>query len=317
MKFKTYLPLKRYLALATLAMPTLVGCSNCDCGSWLRSRNKVPSTIDVPCFGYHSTCWQRWPEECANCPSPYDPTANASATAPDSWETLPDAAPPTGAPATGTPAAGATPSEPTPAQPIPGEPTPQRLPPAPEPGVNPAAPAAEPPAAEPPAPAEPAPEAPKPESSSRELRSRNQSGLASYSTSALPAHRSPSTTTSSRNVSLSMRERITKQQARETEPAPSSDTRKRVLLSSEPTAKLQMATRSDWSAGSGTNEAEESTAFTPAPLPDTLPEPLPDPDCEEESYPCEAPMPCELPGISPLDSNQKVSRIFLPFGIRR
>ena len=24
--------------------------------------------VDLPCFGYESTCWHRWPAECVNCP---------------------------------------------------------------------------------------------------------------------------------------------------------------------------------------------------------------------------------------------------------
>lgn len=26
--------------------------------------------VELACFGYHSTCWQPWPEECPTCPAP-------------------------------------------------------------------------------------------------------------------------------------------------------------------------------------------------------------------------------------------------------
>lgn len=287
MKLKTYLPLKRYLALATLAMPTLVGCTNCDCGGWLRHRNNTPCTIEVPCFGFHSTCWQRWPDECVNCPSPYDPAAHAPSSGPGLGQPAPDTVPP-----------------------VTGAPTPPT--PAPDAGVTPPAPKA--PAVEAP-PEAPVPDAPKPGTSSRTIRSLNMSDSESQAAAATSSERLPSSSTSSRNVSLPTRERITKSQSSAVESIAATDAPKRVLLASEPAAKLQIATRTDWADESDTSESP-TAASTPAPLPDALPESMPENDCEEETDPCEAPMPCELPGISQPES-EKVSRIFLPFGIRR
>lgn len=226
MKFPSYLPLARYLALATVAVPTLVGCANCDSSGLLGRRHKGPTTIEAACFGYHSTCWQRWPEDCINCPSPYDKAMGGNPSAMD-----PGIAPPSTAvaPALTKPTA----QRPTPesvhrapAIPAPTRPaqaTPEIARPAVPPQVRsaptaPAAPIAEPPAVDrtPEAPA--VPEAPVPNPPSDE--------------------QPPQGVTLSRSVSQGIRNRMLQKNETDTS---SFETPKRVLLSSEPTAKFQIS----------------------------------------------------------------------------
>lgn len=64
-----------------------------------------------PCFGFNSTCWRPWPEECVTCPSPY-------AAFPLKGELLP------GAPLPESP----TPELPMPMPPLPVQPMPEASP---------------------------------------------------------------------------------------------------------------------------------------------------------------------------------------------
>lgn len=62
------------LALACLALSQLTGCccdnSGADFGADYYGRPIVSNSLEPACFGYHSTCWSRWPEDCPNCPLP-------------------------------------------------------------------------------------------------------------------------------------------------------------------------------------------------------------------------------------------------------
>jgi hypothetical protein len=61
-------------ALACLALSQLAGCccdnSAADFGADYHGRPYASNCFGPSCFGYHSTCWSPWPEECPNCPPP-------------------------------------------------------------------------------------------------------------------------------------------------------------------------------------------------------------------------------------------------------
>jgi len=65
---------QRLLLFASAGMVLLSGCANTDWGR-LRGRRWVDcdGCVIPGCFGFHSTCWRPWPEECVTCPSPYAP----------------------------------------------------------------------------------------------------------------------------------------------------------------------------------------------------------------------------------------------------
>jgi hypothetical protein len=63
------------LMMAMLPLAGLAGCASCqNCEEPLACysfRHHGPSYFGpMMCFGYHSTCWRAWPEECPPCP-PY------------------------------------------------------------------------------------------------------------------------------------------------------------------------------------------------------------------------------------------------------
>jgi hypothetical protein len=63
------------LALLALPLSAVAGCATCStCDEPLASysyRHQGPCYYGpMMCFGYHSTCWRPWPEECPPCP-PY------------------------------------------------------------------------------------------------------------------------------------------------------------------------------------------------------------------------------------------------------
>ena len=63
----------RGLVIAALPLPALIGCAHNHTGR-AASCEIPPECYDTPlCFGYYSTCWRPWPEECPNCPSPSMP----------------------------------------------------------------------------------------------------------------------------------------------------------------------------------------------------------------------------------------------------
>ena len=63
------------LALLAAPLAALAGCASCQtCPEPLANysfRHNGPCYFGpLMCFGYHSTCWRAWPEECPPCP-PY------------------------------------------------------------------------------------------------------------------------------------------------------------------------------------------------------------------------------------------------------
>jgi len=74
------------LALLALPLAALAGCASCQtCPEPLANysfRHNGPCYFGpLMCFGYHSTCWRAWPEECAPCP-PYTLTPELLESAP-------------------------------------------------------------------------------------------------------------------------------------------------------------------------------------------------------------------------------------------
>jgi hypothetical protein len=70
-------PPSAFLQLAMLAVPlaAFAGCASCrTCEEPLANysfRHQGPCYFGpLMCFGYHSTCWRAWPDECPSCP-PY------------------------------------------------------------------------------------------------------------------------------------------------------------------------------------------------------------------------------------------------------
>ncbi len=47
-----------------------------------RQRNCSSETLMANCYGYHSICWQRWPDDCPACPPQFAPIV----TSPESME---------------------------------------------------------------------------------------------------------------------------------------------------------------------------------------------------------------------------------------
>lgn len=64
------------LLVACLGITQLAGCCCNDALKWCApdsygySQCQVYEGIGPACFGYHSTCWRPWPEECQTCPPP-------------------------------------------------------------------------------------------------------------------------------------------------------------------------------------------------------------------------------------------------------
>jgi hypothetical protein len=56
------------LLIMGLSIFQLVGCCCDDCGE--RCMPEYCGGVELACFGYHSTCWHPWPEECPTCPPP-------------------------------------------------------------------------------------------------------------------------------------------------------------------------------------------------------------------------------------------------------
>lgn len=110
-----------------LAVAWLLACSLGGCACHGECNTVDYSCYAVwPCFGYQSTCWRPWPEECVTCPSPYSAL-------PATGEVLP------GAPLIegGRPEL-PMPMPPAPVQPIPAQPVPiQPMPEPPTPPANP------------------------------------------------------------------------------------------------------------------------------------------------------------------------------------
>jgi hypothetical protein len=104
---------------ASLAATLVAGCACTDhCGP-----ADACCFVDWPCFGYHSTCWRPWPEECVACPSPYLMLVQPAEAVP----------------------APATPDSQTPDRGLPVQPSPEPMPPMPVPmPAIPAAPGAPP-----------------------------------------------------------------------------------------------------------------------------------------------------------------------------
>lgn len=111
------------LIAAALVAASLGGC----CGPF-GAHHDCPQGCysDWSCFGYHSTCWRPWPEECIDCPSPFLPVGLSTEAVP--------APHPSDAPLTLDPAAPIVPAEGNPAVPGEANPAPPAVPPLPENG---------------------------------------------------------------------------------------------------------------------------------------------------------------------------------------
>ena len=83
------LPLLAGLLFATVVAAGCANCSSCNERGALGLPAYCGYGSGPPCFGFTSTCWRPWPEECPNCP-PY--TLNAlppEALPPDNPQPLP------------------------------------------------------------------------------------------------------------------------------------------------------------------------------------------------------------------------------------
>lgn len=86
------LPTKLCMALVAVASILASGCcsGNPVCGvfRWGPGHKNPCQSPHCPtwsdCYGYHSTCWDRWPDECQSCPPPVDPAMIHAAPAPES-----------------------------------------------------------------------------------------------------------------------------------------------------------------------------------------------------------------------------------------
>jgi hypothetical protein len=133
------------VAAAALPLAAMTGCAGYHNHSGLpTSCEWCAGGYDTPlCFGYHSTCWRPWPEECPTCP-PFTLPPPAEQVLPGA----PMAEPPTVEPAPPTPQPEAAPPQPL----LPPMPAPAtNLPPANPGPMPPPAPRLEPPPAAPPA----------------------------------------------------------------------------------------------------------------------------------------------------------------------
>lgn len=62
--------------IALLFATTLTGCVSLEMRLGQRPRRNCAACYNSPdCFGFRSTCWQKWPEHCTTCPSPFAPLA--------------------------------------------------------------------------------------------------------------------------------------------------------------------------------------------------------------------------------------------------
>jgi hypothetical protein len=79
---------KSTVLVLTMSFLLQSGCANSPFG---RRRCVDCSSYTVPgCYGFHSTCWRLWPEECETCPSPFaseSTSAQVSPAATDSGAT--------------------------------------------------------------------------------------------------------------------------------------------------------------------------------------------------------------------------------------
>jgi hypothetical protein len=112
----THFPLITRIALpcCALALATVAGCACCNtCEEPLANysyRHHGPCYFGpLLCFGYHSTCWRPWPEECPPCP-PFtltpemvEPVAPVPRTLPDATLPSPGGEIPSPMPATPSP----------------------------------------------------------------------------------------------------------------------------------------------------------------------------------------------------------------------